>query len=156
MTGSFFRSSTRYTPQHQMFFFFFFFFIRAGKGLSPRSRGKTGQSGSREQLVSCLRGDVAPPRRVRRLPRRPLCHLRARGRKAGVPSCPPRTGWGRGRGSVGPLRDDRGVRGPRRRGGEEPVEPLLEHSSACNPQSGGGPGVSACQLLLTGCSSFGG
>lgn len=52
----------------------------------------------------------------------------------------PSTGKGHHRGLVGPLRDDREVRGPLGCRGVKPVEPLLKHSSACYPTQRKGPG----------------
>lgn len=61
---------------------------------------------------------------------------------------------GHHRGLVGPLRDDREVRGPQGSGGVEPVESLLKTLVGMLPHSKKGPGVPICQLVLPGCSSF--
>lgn len=150
-----------YTLQHQTFF--------SRQGLSSSHKGETGQSGSREQLLSCQlgrQGDVA--RRVTPLwpvqvnphihwlllpSLTPTCQVEKLG-PGGQGLCTPLTGKGHNRGLVGPLRDDRKVRGPLRRGGVEPVEPLLKHSSACYPTPWKGRGVPICWLVLPGCSSF--
>lgn len=126
---------------------FSFFFLRR-QGLSPSYKGKTGQSGSQETALimsarearqcslACNSSASCPGEPSRPLTPPALFVTRMPGREAGSWGqglCAPLTGKGHRRGLVGPLRDDREVRGPLGRGGVEAVEPLLKHSSACYP-----------------------
>lgn len=67
----------------------------------------------------------------------------------------PSTGKGHHRGLVGPLRDDREVRGPLGCGGVEPVEPPLKHSSACYPTPRKGRGSPSANWYYQGVHHLG-
>ena len=151
-----------YTLQHQTGF--------SRHRLSSPHKGKTGQSGSQEQLLSCQlgrQGDVAwrvtPLRPVRVNPRvrwlplpslSPVCQVEKQG-PGGQRLYAPSAGKGQHGGLVGPLRDDRGVRGPLGWGGVEPVEPLLKHSPACYPTLRKGRGSPSANWYYQGVHHLG-